>query len=954
MLDPTFIESDLPATPDEIDRALAEFQAGRSDALDLLLERLDGGLSNIGAAFDGLVHLPRFMQMELPALPGYRVLNELGRGGMGWVLQAIQENTNREVAVKLLPIGFRSRDESQRLFQRELRMLARLNHPNIATLYDVGHTADGHPVLVMEYVRGVTLDTYCEDRIGLTGSVDSRRALLKIFIEICRAIAFAHVKGVVHCDLKPHNVMIDNAGKPKVLDFGLARLLDADAGVSIGMSMSGTLVGTLAYLSPEQADSDNADIDTRCDVYALGVMLYELLLGRLPHEVRGLTLAAAARAICEEPVTRPRRLDAQISSDLETILLKALEKDVDRRYQSANELADDLERYLQARPIAARPPSPWYLARRFASRHRVATGLVLTLVMVITVAVWQIASNARRIARERDKALAVSSYLSEIISDLDANHYGSELNIESLLTRLTDSLDSSLIEQPLTRAGLYEQLGDGWLILHRGVQATRCFRAAVDLRKSSGDTASLDYARVLTRYALMGDTQFDRFEELVREAYEIRKSQLPAKHPDIADSLEALSRINPEDVDGRMRLLREATEIRRATQPQHPDLIRALGDLGQRLVEAGRDDEAIPVLTELLDRAVSMPRSMPLDMAEALTDLGEIYQRRGDYELAEEAYRRQLELLEPQFPDGHNRLGFTYNDLASVMRVRSDYQSARELYEKALSVTDGDESLVCNDYGIFLMEIGELERAHALLRKVYEWWYLGPRRRGHPPIPGNAYGLQNYARILLAQGDLSAAEPLFEEAAGIWRDLYGTDHVKLAVPMIGLAQIRERRGEPEAAHQLYLQAYQIRRRLNGIAHQETAEAGSLLSVCEARLDNPDAVERARDLYHLNRAVWGLTNPQAAWTAVRYAEVLMLTGDQLAAAQLVDEIIEIQLLCNVPCPPLIEKALSIQDLLKENASVNDGFEMPYCYCDLKVRFGQFDKGEASSQPLTENN
>jgi len=177
--------------------------------------------------------------------------------------------------------------------------------------------------------------------------------------------------------------------------------------------------------------------------------------------------------------------------------------------------------------------------------------------------------------------------------------------------------------------------------------------------------------------------------------------------------------------------------------------------------------------------------------------------------------------------------------------------------------------------------------------------------------------------------------------------LYGTDHVKLAVPLIGLAEIHEQAGDWESALELYREAFEIRRRLNGFAHQETAEAGSLLSVCEARLDIPDAVERARSLYHLNRAVWGLTNPQAAWTAVRYAEVLMLTGDQHAAAQLVDEIIEIQFLCNVPCPPLIEKALSIQDLLKGNASVNDGFEMPHCYCDLKASSGRFELHDAPS-------
>jgi len=343
-----------------------------------------------GATGPGLGSAPGF---PLPLeIGGYRILRRLGEGGMGVVYEAEQQSPRRLVALKVIRGGSLAHDQAVRLFEREVQALARLKHPGIAAIYEAGQTLDGEHFFAMELVRGETLAAFLARRSRETGRPLDAEEVLRTFARICEAVNYAHQRGVIHRDLKPSNILVTgSAAAPdshtpplpeiKVLDFGLARITDVDVQATTMVSEVGRILGTLPYMSPEQVRGNPDEIDLRSDIYSLGVMLYELLTGALPYELPRRALHEAARVINEEPPRPPRAAVAilgssssvrvkRVARDLESILLKCLEKEPARRYQSVAGLAGDLERFLTSQPILARPPSAVYQLQKLVRRHR--------------------------------------------------------------------------------------------------------------------------------------------------------------------------------------------------------------------------------------------------------------------------------------------------------------------------------------------------------------------------------------------------------------------------------------------------------------------------------------------------------------------------------------------------------------------------------------------------------
>jgi tetratricopeptide (TPR) repeat protein len=371
---------------DTFQALIAEESAGELDLGGVLTEAWQGSTTAAGCAAQVVI-------------PGYEILERIGRGGMGVVYKAVQCSTKRVVAVKILLGGALASAQARRRFQREIELAAGLQHDGIARVLASGMTADDQPYYAMDYVEGSELRAWAENHRA------ERSRVIELFLELCNAVSFAHTHGVLHRDLKPANILVTADEHAKVLDFGLARLLDPEQTTTWPGHSGGHIVGTLRYTSPDQLRADGQPPDVRSDVYSLGVILYELLTGQLPYDLSSC-VPAALRTICEQTPVRPRTLDRTLPGDLEVVVLKALEKRPDRRYPTVQAFADDVRHCLRREPIQARRPSGWYFLRRQARRYRGRIALLILVILMLALARgWWLSRQApaynRTVARRK-------------------------------------------------------------------------------------------------------------------------------------------------------------------------------------------------------------------------------------------------------------------------------------------------------------------------------------------------------------------------------------------------------------------------------------------------------------------------------------------------------------------------------------------------------------------------
>ena len=354
----------------------------------------------------------------------YTIVSSLGAGGMGHVYEATTEQPKRSVAFKLFSRLLRSRQSVQR-FKTEIEVLGNLSHPNIAKLYDAGMWDDGEggvPWFAMELVQGSkTIIEYCaSQRQPLKGR-------LELFLRTCAAVVHAHNRGIIHRDLKPSNILVAENGRVKIIDFGIARVTDSDIAVTTIGTNVGQMIGTIAYMSPEQCRGDNQEIDLRSDVYSLGIVFYELLVGQRPFDLTNKTILGAAQIIQEDAPKNPRSISSSLHKDIDTIAMKAIEKDVDRRYQSVAELSNDVRRYLDNQPITAVPPTTLYKAKKFAARNKVLVGSIAVVILTLVIGIfatgnYAVKAHRSRLKAENSKELAIEAKnRSMIVSAITSN-----------------------------------------------------------------------------------------------------------------------------------------------------------------------------------------------------------------------------------------------------------------------------------------------------------------------------------------------------------------------------------------------------------------------------------------------------------------------------------------------------------------------------------------------------
>ena len=575
----------------------------------------------------------------------FAIRAEIGRGAMGVVYEAEQDEPRRIVALKVLRAGAIAGDTALALFRREIRALARLDHPGIATLYASGRTDDGLPWFAMERVRGAALDVWLRGReLGIPDR-------LRLFLEIAEAVATAHDRGVLHRDLKPSNIVV--AGDPphaKVLDFGLARIVDAEGADATAATEFGSVRGTLEYMSPEQMAGDPDALDGRVDVYALGVLLYEMLLGEHPLDLRDAPAYDVPRRILEEP---PKSIARRLDGDLSTIVLKALEKDRERRYVGVRALADDVGRYLAGEPIAARPPSAAYQLRKLVLRHKgpfaaLAAGIVLLAGFGIAMAML-----AGRLAAERDRANAeaesaranAAAFTGVLLRRLPGWGY-SRLDDPAMVAAVVDEIDRQWKGDPqrkvelLQSAGLavYEAgardagirlleradraerellergtvpesariLGELYVVAGRPAQAEPLFREILDRLRASPtppQPRALGYAKENLGTALRDVGRLDEAEALLRDALRLYESE-PIPNPEfIASAYDSLGNLHlaRNDFDAAERDHRRALAIREGhNDPNNARTLRSSHFVGLALARGGKCGEAAPLLRRVL------------------------------------------------------------------------------------------------------------------------------------------------------------------------------------------------------------------------------------------------------------------------------------------------------------------------------------------------------------------
>ncbi len=564
------------------------------------------------------------------AVPGYEVLGEIHRGAQGVVYRARQLATRRTVALKVLLRGAFATTRQRLRFEREIDLAAGLDHPGIVTVYDSGTTADGRHWYAMEHVDGQPLDGFLRARkLPLRG-------VLGLFRSICDAVSHAHQRGVIHRDLKPANILVDGAGEPHVVDFGLARPIDPQVrGEQATVTSEGGFLGTLAYASPEQARGGTDAIDVRSDVYALGVILYEMLAGEYPYPVTG-RLSDVLDAIAGTP---PRPLRARregryrLDGELETIAGKALAKEPARRYQSAEALRRDVEHYLAGEPIDARRDSSWYVLTKTLSRYRLQAAAAAALVVLLAGFAAAMSVAWRRSELERQKLAQVNVFLEDTLGSVEPVAGQGDVTVRDMLDEGVHWVDLALSGLPEVEAAVRAIMGNGYRNIGLYEEALRQHERALEIRRGLPG-GGLEVSRSLTSLGLVrrDEGRLAEARELFAEALEIRRRELGD------DDLEvAMARANLALAEQRMgrledaeRLLREALRVRvRHRGAAHPDVAMTEFLLARLMEEQGRLDEAQALHESALAKRRAALHERHPDLARSLQALGELHLRSG-------------------------------------------------------------------------------------------------------------------------------------------------------------------------------------------------------------------------------------------------------------------------------------------------------------------------------------
>jgi len=648
------------------------------------------------------------------SLGPYRLVQKIGEGGMGQVWLAEQVSpVRREVALKLIKAGMYD-DSALRRFQSERQSLAIMDHPAIAKVFEAGATPEGQPYFVMEYVPGVPITDYCDEKKLKI------RARLELFIQACEGVQHAHQKAIIHRDLKPENILVvevDGKPMPRIIDFGLAKAITPQIAGETLFTQIGSFVGTPGYLSPEQADPGALDVDTRTDVYSLGAVLYMLLTGSVPvdpHKWQKLPLHEVLRQLREEdpprPSTRighekessravaesrgmePGQLASLLHGDLDWITMKALERDRARRYGSPSELAADIGRYLKNEPVVARPASTGYRLKKYLLRHRVVAAVTAGLALLLVGFAVVQAAQLRRITRERDRANRITEFMTNMFKVTNPSEArGKTVTVREILDKASQDINAGLTKDPDLQAQMMEVMGQVYDNLGLYAHAQTLLQQAVDIRRRVLGPENPDTLRSMSNLSRTLDHEghYAEAETLIRQTLDIERRVLGPEHLDTVWSISNLGVSLTRD--GRYgdaeKLLREALDARRRVLgPDHPQTLVSMSNLATVLADEHQFVEAEKLLRETVAVKRRVLGTDNPDTIVSMNNWGSVLNSEGKYTEAEKLFQEALDTRRRVLGPEHPQTLVSMLNLADTMTKMGQYGEAENMLKQTLEI----------------------------------------------------------------------------------------------------------------------------------------------------------------------------------------------------------------------------------------------------------------------------
>jgi tetratricopeptide (TPR) repeat protein len=782
----------------------------------------------------------------------YHLLHRIGEGGMGEVWLAEQkEPVRRRVALKLVKSGMNTREVMAR-FESERQALALMDHPAIAKVLDAGSSAQGAPYFVMEYVAGVPITAYCDNHKLST------RERLQLFTRVCEGVQHAHQKAIIHRDLKPSNILVtevDGRAVPKIIDFGVAKALTQGLTAETMYTRAGTLVGTPEYMSPEQALSSGEDIDTRSDVYSLGIIFYELLAGTPPIELRKVAFDEFLRRLREEeppkPSTRIRAQDpatstevarkrqaepptlvSQMRGDLDSIALKALEKDRSRRYGSPSDFAADIGRYLRSEAVLAVPPSAAYRARKFARRYRAAlttaVAFALVLIAAAAISIWQ----SLRATKQRDRAdaqAAVAQAISDFLqNDLlgQASVYKQskpdpDLKVRTALDRAAAQVAGKFDRQPEVEASIRNTIGKAYEDLGLYPEAAKQHEAALDLRRRVLGPEHPDTLRSMNNLGLVyaDEGKYTQAEALHSQALEIERRVFGPQHPNTLMSMHNLALVYMREGKSAQAetLFSQTVEIeRRVLGPEHRDTVLSMVNLGIIYADEGKyaQAETLDSQTLEIERRVFGPEHP--ETLRSMNNLAVAYADEGKYAQTEALFSQILDLRRRAFGPEHPETLSSMSNLAAIYEIEGKHAQAEALTSQSLEIRrrvlgpeHPDTVMSMSNLGDVYADEGKYAQAEALFSQTQEI----QRRVLGPEHPLTLYTLSHFAFMYQREGKYALAETYGAQALAGRRHSLGSENPDTMASEADLALAYVSQGKLDASEPLAREALEAQKKI---------------------------------------------------------------------------------------------------------------------------------------------